>query len=343
MRSKQERGQFFTTRSDIILQNLRVPEHSHVIEPFCGKGDLVRHIPNSCTIELYDIEPQYPNTIARDCFADPPTYRDAFILTNPPYLARNKTQHKDAFERYKLNDLYKCFLAELCSPENLPIGGICIVPLNFWCSQRRMDADLRAQFLVLFTIERMNLFTYPVFEDTNTAVCAFQFSRNAVQTREANLFTVLDQPPRTIPFSLDNALCMVGGELFELPTSTRYTCHRVVGLPHQKAWCAVKCLDGLGHDRIRAFYHPQAGIVYCDTTQKASARCFMALVLEPDIAHESERCAFIEAFNTFLEQQRALYNSLFLTSYREGERKRISFALVYRFALFVLKQSVESS
>lgn len=46
------------------------------------------------------------------------------ILTNPPYLARNKSMNKELFDKYNINDLYKCFIEIL-------LDGILIVPLNF--------------------------------------------------------------------------------------------------------------------------------------------------------------------------------------------------------------------
>ena len=49
-----------------------------------------------------------------------------------------------------MNDLYKCFIINLISSK--PLGGILIIPLNFWSSIRKSDIQLREQFLNNFDI-----------------------------------------------------------------------------------------------------------------------------------------------------------------------------------------------
>jgi hypothetical protein len=47
----------------------------------------------------------------------------------------------------------------------------------------------------------------------------------------------------------------------------------------------------------------------------------------------------VKKFNTYLENHRKKYNSLFLTNYRESKdiaRKRISFDLVYQITEYIL-------
>jgi hypothetical protein len=96
------------------------------------------------------------------------------VLTNPPYLARNKSENKEIYDKLGCNDLYKCFLATLIGSGCL--GGIVIVPLNFVSSIRKADVELRA---VLGGVrdthdERVR---GAVFDDTAYAVCSIQFSR----------------------------------------------------------------------------------------------------------------------------------------------------------------------
>ena len=51
--SKKTRGQFYTTNYKYVLQNLEIPETIQtVIEPFAGKGDLLRFVDNKYTTEL---------------------------------------------------------------------------------------------------------------------------------------------------------------------------------------------------------------------------------------------------------------------------------------------------
>ena len=96
--NKRNLGQFYTTNFDYILQGIDIPLNvKHILEPFVGKGDLLKFIKNkdNYTFELYDIDPKYNNSIKRNTLLNPPSYKDKFILTNPPYLSRNKSSNKE--------------------------------------------------------------------------------------------------------------------------------------------------------------------------------------------------------------------------------------------------------
>ena len=112
MTSKSTLGQFFTTNYKYILQNLSIPQNiTDIIEPFTGNGDLLNFIDHKekYNIECYDIEPKKDFIIQRNTLINPSIYNDKFIITNPPYLARNKSKDKFIFDKYNMNDLYKCF------------------------------------------------------------------------------------------------------------------------------------------------------------------------------------------------------------------------------------------
>jgi hypothetical protein len=80
----------------------------------------------------------YINCITkRDTLKNPPNYKDKYVITNPPYLARNKSKDKQIFDKYDVNDLFKCFIKELIT--NVCLGGIIIIPLNFWSSIRQIE------------------------------------------------------------------------------------------------------------------------------------------------------------------------------------------------------------
>jgi hypothetical protein len=122
-----------------------------IIEPFAGQCDLIKFLDGEkYTIECYDIDVKKTMVIYRDTLNNPPTYKNKFVLTNPPYLARNKSEKKEIFDKYNQNDLYKCFLIELTT--NKCLGGIIIVPLNFWCSIRKNDILLRKKFIQIYDI-----------------------------------------------------------------------------------------------------------------------------------------------------------------------------------------------
>ena len=110
---KQLYGQFFTTNQEYILQGMFIPDNiTKIIEPFTGNGDLLNFITNinKYKLECYDIDPKKDFIIKKDTLLNPPNYNNSFIITNPPYLARNKSSNKNYFDKYDVNDLYKCFI-----------------------------------------------------------------------------------------------------------------------------------------------------------------------------------------------------------------------------------------
>ena len=117
MTTKKQLGQFYTTNYEYILDGIIIPKKiKHIVEPFVGNGDLLKYINKSgkkYKIEHYDIDPKMINTIQQDTIKNPPEYNNKFVITNPPYLARNKSSDKELFNLYDTNDLYKCFLIEI--------------------------------------------------------------------------------------------------------------------------------------------------------------------------------------------------------------------------------------
>jgi hypothetical protein len=176
-KKKVKFGQFFTTNYEKILQNLYIPNDTlKIIEPFAGNGDLLNFVSSDVksktNIECYDIDPKHEYIIQRDTLLDPPDFVDSFVLTNPPYLGRNKNADKTLYDKYDVNDLYKCFINILLT--NRPTGGIIIIPLNFWSSIRNMDINMRRNFLNIYSVIRINVFEEQVFADTTITVCAVQ-------------------------------------------------------------------------------------------------------------------------------------------------------------------------
>ena len=162
---KKQFGQFYTTNYEYILQNINIPEYiNDIIEPFAGEGDLLKFINKykKYNIELYDIDPKNINIKKQDTLTHPPIYKNKYVITNPPYLARNKSEDKVLFDKYDVNDLYKCFIINIIN-DNCQ-GGIIIIPLNFICSVRKNDVDIRKRFLDIYNMEHINIFEESVFD-----------------------------------------------------------------------------------------------------------------------------------------------------------------------------------
>ena len=149
--SKKSKGQFYTTNSSYILDGFEKPpdDIKYVIEPFAGKGDLVNWVKKlNCDVIIhsFDIDPKNDNIIKRDTLLNPPDYNNTWIITNPPFLARNKSKDKTLFDLYKTNDLYKCFIKSVVNQNNCR-GGIFIIPAGFFFSSREIDVKCRDSFM----------------------------------------------------------------------------------------------------------------------------------------------------------------------------------------------------
>ena len=351
---KQELGQFYTTNYNYILQNMYLPKDiTHMVEPFAGNLDLLKWVKtmqvskHDIDIECFDIDPKDKSIEVRDTILNPPDYRNKFVLTNPPYLARNKCKDKTAFDKYNTNDLYKCFIEELIKPEQQPIGGILIVPLNFWCSIRDGDISLRHRFLEVNHIVQMNIFEEKVFHDTGYTVCSFQFCRKGEYT--IHPFTINIYPSNKVltDISLHHGNNFaIGGEIYKCPQNSSITIDRLTRKNKETAGDAitnilVKCIDDNAENKIRLEMVSDENR-YIDETEKTSARSYATLVIKPAISIE-QQLVLVDCFNEFLEEKRSKYNSLFLTNYRESNtiaRKRISFSLVYEIVNYLLTSRI---
>lgn len=334
MSKKSQLGQFFTTNYRYILQNLYIPENiTNIIEPFAGNTDLLSYIEckEKYNIECYDIDPKKDIVVQRDTLQSPPDYDGKFVLTNPPYLARNKCKSKELFDKYNVNDLYKCFLKTLIN-SNI-IGGIIIIPLNFWCSIRLTDVSLRKEFLKRFRVIKVNFFEEQVFDDTSYTVCSFQFESHINTNIDTDHQITFDIYPskKTLQVVLnDYNNYTIGGEIYNLPKQTQYSITRLIQDDTPNTNIIAKCIDDNVNSQIKLKIVEDKDLFY-DNTPNKSARTYATLVITPELSMTQQE-DLVEKFNNFLKLKREKYHSLFLTNYRESKsiaRKRITFELVY--------------
>ena len=341
MNHKQKLGQFYTTNYEYILQNMSIPENiKTIIEPFVGNGDLLNFIKNKerYDIEMYDIDPKISDTICQDTIKMPPNFNNKFILTNPPYLARNKNADKELYDLYNANDLYKCFIKILCGSNCM--GGIIIIPLNFICSIRKNDIELRKEFFGKFNVNIINIFEEKVFNDTAYTICSIFFTRkennNFLHTK---IFIYPSKKEMNVIFNEDNNFT-IGGEIYNLPQNIKLKVERATKLTKNNFYISnilLKCIDDSINNKLGFKISTEK---YIDTTEKLSARSYATLVFNKHLSIEEEN-ALIEKLNKYLEFQRNKYNSLFLTNYRESNsiaRKRISFDLAFKICNYMLNQ-----
>jgi hypothetical protein len=334
-------GQFYTTEYDYILQSFKIPDNvSNIIEPFCGHGHLLDFISdkNKYTIQCYDIDPHQDYITHRDTLINPPSYNDQFILTNPPYLARNKCDDKKIFDKYGYNDLYKCFIKSII--DDTCIGGIVIIPLNFISSIRKNDIELRKQFFEKYDIINLNIFEEKVFTDTSYAICSMLYSLK--KSPENSEITCNIYPSkRQLSFTLNKVNnYIVGGDIYNLETTGLYRVSRATRNTKDEECITnivLKCIDDNANSKIRLKMVGDDK-KYVDNTLKLSARSYASLVITP-IIDITKQLELVDNFNKYLDTHREKYNSLFITNYRESNsiaRKRISFTLAFQIVSYLL-------
>jgi hypothetical protein len=341
--TKHTLGQFNTTNHKYILQGMHIPSNiTNIIEPFAGNGDLLSFIKTeeennnvNYTTECYDIDPKQPYIKQQDTILNPPNYNNKYVITNPPYLARNKSSDKILFDKYDVNDLYKCFIKNILS--NVCLGGILIIPLNFWSSIRSGDIELRKLFLEIYDVIILNIFEEQVFNDTTYTICSFQFELK----KNNNTINIMVYPCKIkIQTELNsNNNFMIGGNIYNLKLNNKYKISRLTNKNKEKANTniLVKCIDDNIDNQIGLSFVEDSNI-YIDETANQSARTYATLIIEPSIDKNKQK-QLIHKFNMYLNDHRKNYNSLFLTNYRESKdiaRKRISFDLVYSITEYIL-------
>lgn len=339
--AKRALAQFFSTKAAYIFQGFPVPP-APVIEPFAGRGDLIEWTRNqgyTGTIEAFDIMPQTPFITRQDTLRIPPSYSGKWVVTNPPFIARNKTtEHRDLYETHETNDLFKVFMLTLLTAEGKPAaaGGYAIIPLNFLCSVRPMDVACRAKFFAAYKLIRVNLFEETVFDDTTCTVIAIWFEATAggaqqqQQTFKMYRFPTGDNKDFTISAQHK---WLIGGNVYELHTSptiqiSRYVKDEDLAEGEQLLNLTFNAIDsGTSTGRI--------GLKYTTTTYRGeiTARTYATLVVRGVRLTADQQKDLVVRFNRLFENLREEHWSLFLTNYRESKeyaRKRAPFSLCYQ-------------
>lgn len=321
---KKKYGQFYTTNSEYIISNLikDVPMDTILVEPFVGEGDLVKLFP-SHIFEMYDIQPKIKYTVERDTLNNPLEYTNKWVITNPPYLAKNKNKDKSLYEKWNVQDLYKAALKSFHGCD----GGIVIIPINFFSDE---DNEFRKDFLSKYKVLNLNIFEESVFDDTSYTVCSFSFIRedNEEQNIVATLFPKKEQININIKASEGYR---IGYEFYNLLEEYKSNgINRLVKVGKNdtpNSDIKLRAIDtGSNDGRIKLFMDTEH--LYAKNTERTHA----TIILPREYTIE-EQIKICDIFNTTFEHYRTKYNSLFLTNFRNStehySRKRISFDVAY--------------
>jgi hypothetical protein len=335
---KKEKGQFYTTNSAYILDEMPLPPPAtrRIVEPFAGKGDLIDWLTergNTIPIDAFDIEPKCEGSIVCDTLESPPDYDDAWVITNPPYLARNKSTNKAIFDKYETNDLYKCFIMTLC--QSKCIGGIIIIPAGFFFSPRDIDVRCRSLFMSQFRLLKVRYFEQTVFDDTTTTVAAIAFERTNDELHYQDVeWTMMPSNSKRI-FHMDSKYdWIIGGDVYSIGknvnniTVRRHVEGMELGKYEQQTHITLNALDsGKMGGRIGLSY--KEGYVY---PAKDCSRTYATMRVSGVKLSSEQQIEVCRRFNELIEKKREETCSLFLPQFRESKeyaRKRIPFELAY--------------
>ena len=331
MENKVKLGQFYTKRSKYIIGNLLedLDKNLIVVEPFCGEGDLLIF---DNEYEIYDIDPKIEGCEKRDTLSNKPDYKNRLVVTNPPFLARNKNKDKSLYNLYEVSDLYKAAIKSIldCS------GGILIIPLNFFCDE---DNKIRDLFFSKFDIIRLNIFEETVFDDTTYTICSFSFKLKEDRNDEYDTIECCFFPNKEIKYydlKISTGWRM-GSDFLDILDNVEnigIKRLRIDGAPNSNLY--LRAIDtGANEGRIALSIKRE------HFYGKESDRSFATLIMDKVYTEEQE-IKICNEFNMILESNREKYNSMFLTNFRNSTssyaRKRISFDVAYKLISYIIKK-----
>lgn len=290
-----------------LLENL-LPLTSlgpRIVEPFVGRGDLV--FETTATWETYDIEPKYP-AIQQDTLLNPPNYARSTIITNPPYLARNKTPDKTVFNKYQVDDLYKAFLSTIEPAQN----ALLVLPIGFLTNSKASAIRHKVFQTFGFYLNGVEFFTTQQFATTTSAVCV----------------VYIDKICKPLQVWLDGELIQlsllrqydyfVGAEwLKTLPQQVVFGRNK----PH-KLNLAAYLLDTPTQQAIRLAEEPYFVGLPTDRTK-------IALTCDFELSPQ-QVSALVADFNAYIGEVRKQHHNLIFSSYREFGRKRLDFTTLFK-------------
>lgn len=326
MTDKQLLGQYYTTNAEKLLKEYIefIPEDELVIDPFAGNWDILDLFVGRNITRGYDVDPKNKKTIKRDTLVNPPRYKNSWVVTNPPYLAKNRSINKELFDKYNLNDLYKIALKTIC--DGGPKGGILIVPTNFLFGKEH--EDIRCIFFERYSVNKATVYEHRVFDDTTSTVCVFFFRKK--KNIECNNFkmeiTFVPSFKRfTYTFEKDFNYSISRAVIEKRFKQSKIT-RRVMSNDKNSEFSTnilINCLDTSSNlENIEAKY----GEVYVGTKND---RVKFSPYFEGISLNEASQKKIAELFNKKIKELRDEYNSAFLSSYREGTRKRLDFSTAY--------------
>lgn len=296
-----------------------IQKNAKIIEPFYGKGDLVKNIDVS---EYYDISLE--DNHKRDTLLNPPDYKGKWVITNPPYLAKNKAKDKRYFSNNNYDDLYKIAISTMLAAE----GGILVIPINFFSDAR--SSKIRKEFLSTFSVKRINYFKNRMFDNTSYNVCSFAFERSKETSYQEIPLVIYGDEIKTQKIILEEQYdYRLGGEIFEALSQKKILFSRITQNNEKTPIkINVMCIDK--KNEPLHFYYSDTPYYGKDSDRNIATLSYIG----EGVLTEEEQKRIIEEANRILGQIRERYFDIILTNFRDRNRKRISFQEAYQVASF---------
>jgi len=320
---KQAKGQYYTTNSDFILSGYEsVVADKKVIDPFAGGGDLLEwSLRNGATdVSAYDIDPKYNGTIKRNTLIDPPDYTGYVLVTNPPYLSKNKCKgDKTVYDIWEQNDYYKCHLASLSETCDEAIE---ILPSNFFCEGRD---TIRRKLFETHYIVSAKYWDVPTFDDATTGTCVVHLKKGR---KEVQQFPMTLYPSgETIDVTLESKYKYLFGKDFfdDIKRANGIVVVKVdKGMNKPNTNLVVGLLDnGKWNNGIK---YNSGDPIYCSPK---SFTTYQITLPDFNLTEEEQRQIEFE-FQNKLQKYRKKYHSLFLANYMGPSQKILSRDYVHK-------------
>jgi len=368
MTKKRLNGQFFTTNPDYILEGFsRYIKGKDATDPFAGNKDLIfwakKH--GVRKIQGFDIDIEYIDdkvVFRNDSINCIKKYK--FVLTNPPYLHKNKAT-KEVKRRFfngknsEFEDLYQVSTNAILNSDE----GILVVPLNFLSAEN--SKKIRDIFFNKFQIISLNIFKEKVFNDTTYNVVSFYYKKAKKQNDKNIIDATIFPDNKRVKIVLHREHhWKLGGHFFTLVHSTKNLLgvyrltekHLIEGSKELKlAYNNIKnirsynldasvtkilknniiflrAIDSKNGKKIQLEDIRNYGV--CGLVGKNTSRNMAHLLFKENVDIDTQK-KLILYFNEELIQNREKYFSLFLTNFRDNNRKRISFDFTYRFINYI--------
>jgi hypothetical protein len=361
--TKKDLGQFFTTDPDYILKGFNnFVKNKIITDPFAGNQDLFSWgEKNKCKIiSGFDYDKKYVDNkkvFFNDSLNNSQKYK--FVLTNPPYLNKNKAS-KEIKEKFftgknsKFEDLYQVSIASILNSEE----GILIVPLNFLCA--RNSRKIRNLFFEKFEIIKLNIFLEQVFEDTTYNVISFYYKKKIGIEDKNKISADIFPKKQKINFNIEKRFdWQLGGDFLRKIKNTknhlkikRFTKNHLENGNH-KAKIAIQNLKEIRDFYIskktknileknilllRAIDSKNGKKIQIEDLRnydiqglagKNSSRSMAHIIFGEEVSLKEQK-ELLQKFNEELRVNREKYFSFFLTNFRDNGRKRISFDFAYK-------------